>query len=325
MNEAFILAAGFGTRLRPLTAGLPKPLVPVCGVPMLAYALAGCAAAGLRRVIVNGHWCSEALKPWEGSHEGVEVELSIERPEILGTGGGLVQVRDRLADRFVVINGDVLTDVDLKSLRDAVPPGGAALALRPHPDAQRYGVLATDETGTIVELVGLASASPQGPVTRNSHFTGIHALDRDVLDHVGDGFACIVRTAYRHLVPARLLRGFSHEGLWLDVGDPLAYLEANLAALQGGLPLSLDPMKRAAWSHHAPRGDAEINGPVWVGEAAQVGHARLDRVVIGPGASIPDDCTLEEVVVWEGCQVPPGPLKQAVVHAGGIWRAPQLP
>ena len=91
--DAFVLAAGFGTRLRPLTEVVPKPLVPVCGVPLLSWSLALCAHHGMRRVIVNGHWLPDALTPWAGEHEGCHVTLSIEQPEILGTGGGLYSRR----------------------------------------------------------------------------------------------------------------------------------------------------------------------------------------------------------------------------------------
>ena len=94
MYDAFILAAGFGTRLRPLTDELPKPLVPVCGVPMLAYALAQCAHFGIKSVVVNAHWKAEQLVSWSGLREGCQVSISEELPEILGTGGGLHRVRE---------------------------------------------------------------------------------------------------------------------------------------------------------------------------------------------------------------------------------------
>ena len=326
MNDAFVLAAGFGTRLRPLTEILPKPLVPVCGVPMLSYALALCARHGLTRAVVNAHHLADTLAPWEGEREGVRVELSVEAPEILGTGGGLRAVRDRLAGRFAVVNGDVLTDVDLRALRAAVPAGGGAMALRSHPDAARYGVVAADATGTVVELSLVARAEPVGPVDRGTHFTGVHALDRDVLDRVPDGFACIVRTAYRELVPARRVAGVRHAGLWLDVGDPVAYLEANLAAVRGGLSLPLDPHRRAGWArtvagreHGEPGlvGLAEVSGAAWVGPGAVVGRSRLRDTVVGAGAAVEDGAELRECVVWDGVRVPSGSWERTVFWSGG--------
>jgi len=323
--DAFVLAAGFGTRLRPLTLHKPKPLVPVCGVPMLSYALALCARHGLRSVVVNAHHLADQLLPWAGEHEGVRVEISVEEPEILGTGGGLRAVRDRLADRFAVVNADVLCDVDLGALLAATPDHGAAMALRPHPESSRYGVVAADSTGTVVQLVHLATAPPHGVVDASTHFTGVYAMDRVALERIPPGFACVVRTALQQMVPERLVAGLRHPGLWLDVGDPEAYLAANLAAL-GGLSLPLDPFPRAGWA----RGEREVGdpglvegvrveGPAWVGQGARVGEGvRLSHAVVGPGAEVPAGADLERVVVWEGLRVPPTRLRDAVVFPGGV-------
>lgn len=322
-RDAFVLAAGFGTRLQPLTHHRPKALVPVCGVPMLAYALAACGRAGLRRVLVNAHHLPEQLLPWRGEHEGVEVDVVVEAPEILGTGGGLKAVVDRLAPRVVVVNADVLTDVDLGALREAVPPGGAALALRPHPeDAERYGIVATDATQVVVRLREIASASPVGEIALDTHFTGNHALDRDALALVPDGFSCIVRTAYKALVPRRKVIGLRHEGLWLDVGDPAAYLLANLTVLTTDHPLPLDPFARAACAR-GPRGQvgtppaATIAGCVWIGRDARVDGSSLRDTVIGERATVPAGTTLTRCVVWDGVTVPAGVWSDTIFHDGG--------
>lgn len=328
MSSAFVLAAGLGTRLRPLTDHRPKPLAPVCGVPMLAYALASCARHGLRDVIVNAHWLAGQVEAWAGEREGVHVTVSTELPDILGTGGGLKRVADRLDERFVVVNADVISDVDLGALLAAVPPGGAAMALRPDPeDAPRYGVVAADAAGIVVKLVNVASAEPRGSVDTTTHFTGIHAMRREALAHVPDGFACIVRTAYRALVPERRVAAVVHRGVWLDIGDPTAYLDANLTVLDGGLDLPLDPHARAAYARdrrgeHGDRaagGDATIVGPVWLGRGARLGRGvRVVRGVIGDGATVPDGAELVDCVVWDGVAVPPGAYRRAVLHPGGV-------
>jgi mannose-1-phosphate guanylyltransferase len=318
--RAFVLAAGFGTRLRPLTLHRPKPLVPVCGVPMLAYALALVRRHGIDRAVVNAHYLADQLEAWRGTHEGVEVDVVVEAPEILGTGGGLRNVRDRLAPRFAVVNADILCDVDLSALLDAVPDGGGAMALRPH-EVERYGVVAADSTGTIVELTTVASTSPEGPVARDTHFTGVHALHRDALERVPDGFACIVRTAYKTLVPERRVRGVRHDGTWLDVGDPAAYLEANLTALRTTLPLPLDPFPRAAYAKggrgERGRTEAEVEGTAWVGRGARVANTRLQDAVVGQDASVASGAVLTRCVVWDGVEVPPGRWTDGIWHDGG--------
>jgi mannose-1-phosphate guanylyltransferase len=325
VHDAFILAAGLGTRLRPLTECRPKPLVPICGVPLLAYSLAACARHGLTRVVINAHWLADQLVAWEGEREGCVVGVSVEQ-EILGTGGGLRLVRDQLAERFVVLNADVLHDVDLTALRAAVPEGGGALALRPDPaEAPRYGIVAADATGTVVKLVEVARAEPRGDVALDTHFTGIHALHRDALELVPEGFACIVRTAYKALVPQRRVAGVRYGGPWLDAGDPAAYLEANLDVLEGRVPLSLDPFDRAAFAVRSGRvvGSAPsgvvVEGPAWIGQGARIGRgARLRRAIVGEGAIVPDGAVLEDAVVWDGAEVPAGGVSRAIVHDRGV-------
>ncbi len=324
---AFILAAGFGTRMRPLTEVVPKPLVPVCGVPLLSWSLALCAQHGLTDVIVNGHWLADALAPWEGEHEGCRVRLSIEEPEILGTGGGLKRVAPLLAERFVVLNGDVLHAVDLGALLDAVPAAGGAMALRPDPvEAPRYGIVAADATGTVVRLTTLASATPEGAVATDTHFTGIHALDRAALDRVPEGFACIVRTAYQQLVPLRRVGATRYTGPWLDCGDPPAYLETNLAVLRGEVVGAVDPFARAAYavrSDGSVVGDpavvagATVEGAVWVGEGAAIGAGAVLRdAVIGAGAKVAPGAELVESVVWDAVEIE-GRHRRAVAWATG--------
>ena len=306
--DVFVLAAGLGTRLRPLTEIAPKPLVPVCGVPLLSWSLALAAHHGLRRAVVNAHWLGEQLEAWSGEREGVHVTV-VQEPEILGTGGGLRNLADRMAPTFVVLNADVLHAVDLGRLRAAVPAGGAAMALRPDPDAARYGIVAADAADRVVRLANVALATGD-PVDVTTHFTGIHALDREALALVPPGFQCIVRTAYRALVPARRVGAIRYEGAWLDAGDPEAYLDANLAVLDGKVAHPLDPWARAGWARRPDGtevGDPElvrgatVVGPAWIGPGARIGRgATLSRVVIGAGAEVPAAAELVDSVVWDG-------------------------
>lgn len=327
-HDAFVLAAGLGTRLRPLTDHRPKPLVPVCGVPMLSYALALCARHGLTDVVVNAHHLSAQLEAWAGEHEGCDVTVSVELPDILGTGGGLAKVRADLAERFAVVNADVLCDVDLTALLGLVKEGGASMALRPHPqDAERYGLVAADDTATVVRLTDVASAPAASDLQRDTHFTGIHAMSRSTLGLVPEGFACIVRTAYRSLVPQRKVRSLRHTGTWLDVGDPAAYLTANLAVLTTTMPVPLDPIARAAYAV-SPRGkvgqaprDVEIEGCVWIGPDARVDRgAALKDSVIGNGARVRAGARLTRCVVWEGRDVPAGDWTDAIFYDGGYHK-----
>ncbi|MEN0066641.1 MAG: NDP-sugar synthase [Myxococcota bacterium] len=332
MFQAFVLAAGLGTRLRPLTDHRPKPLVPVCGVPLLAYSLQLCARHGLNRVVVNAHWLSEQIEAWAGLQETVNVTVSTEKPDVLGTGGGLRKVMRELDPVFAVLNGDVLHDVDLTALIGAVRPGGAAMALRPYPgEEQKYGIVAADDQNTVARLTSLARTEPEGTLHEDTHFTGIHAMDREALNLVPpDEFACIIRTAYVNLIPDRKVAGVRYPGAWLDAGDPAAYLGANLDVLSQRVGLALDPMPRAAYARRA-NGDivgtrpqaipdtVERQGPLWIGDGVEFqGSARLEESILGPGAKVPSGTSLTRTVVWDGCTVPPGDHVDAIVFPGGV-------
>ncbi len=298
---AFILAAGLGSRLRPLTLHRPKPLLPVCGVPMLDQALALCRQHGHTSVLVNAHHRWEQVAAWA---EAQGVGLQVELPEILGTGGGLKAARDRLAERVVVVNADILCDLDLGALVAAVPPGGAALALGTDPTVAAEAPVRAEADGTVVRLRELCP--PIGEGLPGTHFTGLHALDRAVLDRVPEGFGCIVRTAYIALLPERRLSSIRHAGLWVDIGTPAEYLRANLDLLDGRMAPPIDPWSRGS------RGP----GGSFLGAGARVAGS-IDRCVIGAGAMVPAGSRLRRCVVWDGVVVPPGDWTDAIVYDGG--------
>ncbi len=311
---AFLLAAGHGSRLRPITADVPKPLVPVCGLPMIAYALGALRRAGHRRVVVNAWHLADQIVPWQGLHDGLEIEVVVETgASPLGTGGGLRNARDRLADRVTVVNGDILCDADLAPLSQAVPPGGAALLLRRHADdAARYGLVSVDEAGRVVQLRD-RTASAQGTPSDDTHFTGLHALDRSVLERLADGPACIVGEAYLDLVGAGLLHGVVTDRPWIDVGNPAALLTANLAVLCTPMPVPTDPFAHAGYAV-GPRGSVgscpshvTISGPVWIHSDARVGMGcTLGSTVVGAHAVLPPRTRLDRCVVFDGVTVPAG-------------------
>ncbi len=313
--RAFLLAAGFGTRLRPLTLCRPKPLVPVCGLPMLDYAAALCRKHGLESAVVNAHWLPEQVVAWAQAH-AMDLHVSVEAPDILGTGGGLKRALPQLGEGFVVVNGDILCDVDLSALLEGLERRDAMFALRRPDPGQHYGVVAADATGTLVDLVGLGTAEAEGAVDRSTHFTGVHALRRGVVEGLPDGESCIVRQGYAHHVATRRIGTLVHEGTWFDVGTPQAYLQANLLAVQRQLSLPLDPF---AWATEPPADRTQ--GAVWIGEGAvlQPGCTVGPRAVIGAGAIVESGATVEDSVVWDGCTVPAGThLKGAIVYDRGI-------
>jgi NDP-sugar pyrophosphorylase family protein len=296
---AFLLAAGLGTRLRPLTATRPKPLLPVCGVPMLDYALALVRRHGHRDVIVNAHHHWQQVAAWASQND---VEIQVELPDVLGTGGGLRAALARLADVVTIVNADILASNDLTALVAAVPPGGAAMILREAPDAASIGPVERDAQGDVVRITSVVPSTRGIPGT---HFTGVHAMHREAIARIPEGVQGVIETAYKDLVPLGKVRALIEPGAtWFDVGTPAAYLAANLAVLRGDITVPLDPWTRGS--------RVETN---WVADGAVI-HGSAENSVIG--STVPAGASLTRCVVWDGAIVSVGTYEDAILFENSV-------
>jgi mannose-1-phosphate guanylyltransferase len=303
----FLLSAGFGTRLRPLTLHRPKPLLPLLGFPMVKYAVEWLRAHGHDRIIVNAHHLWEHVAAWsEKEGLGLQVEL----PDILGTGGGVRAAKDQLAEKFLIWNGDIVSNIDPNRLLEECPVEGAAMALRYCADLQKTTRLIIDDEG-IVQRIGDVCIAPNAPAVPDTldglHFTGIHAMSRASLEHIGEGFQCVVRSAYKELVAQEKVRSIRHEDVWFDTGVPTEYFDVNMKALKGELPLSFDP-----WEH---ANDSFLDS--FVHYKAQVNGA-IKECIVGADAEISRDAHLSRCIVWDSVQVPAGVYENGVFFDGGF-------
>ncbi|HEV8243469.1 MAG TPA: nucleotidyltransferase family protein [Nitrospirales bacterium] len=241
--KAMLLAAGLGTRLRPLTDAIPKPLLPVAGQPILLWNLLLLKRHGITDVIINLHHLGEQIVQalGDGSRFGLRVAYSHE-PTLLGTGGGIKQAAPFLKDgSFLVLNGDTLSACDLTSLIAAHRAGGApvTLALREDPEATRWGPVTVDANSRILQINGApALENPSVPLPPPCMFAGIHLLEPEVLDAIPSGPGSIIDVYLNLLRQNRMLRGYRMSGYWSDVGTPERYAEAQRDALAGRLNLS---------------------------------------------------------------------------------------
>ena len=226
-----VLCAGLGTRLRPLTDHLPKPLIAVRGRPMVHYPLALLRTAGITDIVLNAHYRADQLQAalGDGHRWGLRLHYSVE-PSLLGTGGGLRHLLPLIdGERFLVLNADQITDVDLHALIAAhlrrTPLATLAVVEEETPLAYRRLVVDEDR------LQGLAAPEAQ----TGAIFTGVQVLERRLFDGpCPPDPACIIRD---YLLPA-VARGesvgvYHHRGVWLDTGDRAAldYAEQRLAGL----------------------------------------------------------------------------------------------
>lgn len=306
-----VLAAGFGTRLRPLTTRMPKPAVPVLGVPLVACVLAMLERAGIRHAVMNSHHLAAQLSTevdaFTTSAE-IEVELSYE-PEILGTGGGLANAAASLAgaDAIVLVNADTLIECDLAAVVAAHLDAGSAatLLLRANPDPRAYPPVETDHDLRVYRIAGnpppaMTPAKTEAASLRPWLFTGIHILRPDVLELLPKGEASDVHRALHLQLIARgeLVQGFLHTERWWDVGTPRRYLDANLESLDSPPEPLAELLVR--------RGLKLDGGNVTAEDAVIATGARVRRCVVASGCRIARDCSLERCILMPGAVVEDG-------------------
>jgi NDP-sugar pyrophosphorylase family protein len=241
--RAMILAAGLGTRLRPLTNRLPKPLVPVAGRPVIEYALMLLRAAGIRDIIINLHHLGDQVQALlgDGAAFGLHIRYSVEET-ILDTGGGIKKAEPLLRDGpFIVVNGDTIMDAPLGALieRHQTMDAVATMLLRSAPDAERYGLIHVDEDQRVRSFLGTPPV-PSAARWRPFMFAGLHILDPRIFDAMPAGRPFgITRETYPLLVErGDRVFGFPYDGTWLTVDTPEALARADAALSSGRVALS---------------------------------------------------------------------------------------
>jgi NDP-sugar pyrophosphorylase family protein len=245
--KAVILAAGFGTRMRPLTDRVPKPLLPVGGHPLIYYNLFLLKKYGITDLLINVHYQADLLiqKLGTGADFGMRITYSKE-PAILGTGGGIKNLQDLLGSgAFLVMNADILVDINLDRLVAFHQKKGgiATLALRSDPNVTQYGALDIDTSGQIRSILGVPLQKGR---FRKRMFTGIHVMETRILDFIPSGaFYSITDTYIEMLKKGEKLFGYSMTGYWADIGVPERYHKVNQQMREGEIRLSFFPDRRS--------------------------------------------------------------------------------
>jgi len=298
---ALVLTAGLGTRLRPLTLLRAKPALPVAGVPLVRRILSWLAASGVRRVVLNLHHRPESICAvvGDGSDLGVGVRYSWEDP-VLGSGGGPRRALPLLgADRFLIVNGDTLTDVDLDAVVRAHASSGAlvTMALVPNPAPERYGGVLVDDVGRVKGFV------PRRTAGGSWHFIGVQVAEAAAFAGLSpDMPAESVAGLYPQLMAARpgSVRGFCCHASFRDIGTPSDYLATSLELAAG------DP---SALSGRGCRISAS---------------ARVRRSILWEDVIVEDNAFVETSIVADGARVPAGTrVEGALVLPGRL--GPLLP
>lgn len=308
-RTAFLLCAGWGERLQPLTNQIPKPLVPICGVPLCEFALARLAASGVERIVINTHRLPEQFVrlfpeyPRESAYAGVPV-LFRHEDVLLETAGGLKNIRDLLLPGPVLVhNGDILAGIDLPGLCVAHARSDAlcTLALRSSGGPLQVGFDAA--SGLVTDIRGeLGSSAPR------FLYTGVCVVAPELLPRIPPGRpVSFVRVWLEALRAGEKIAGVvSDEGVWRDIGTFDEYLRIHADLAAGTVKIAPPVSAPAGW-------------PVWRMPGSCIDSAATMQgwVWCGPGSRVAADARVADSVLWAGARVEPGAVvERAVVREG---------
>jgi mannose-1-phosphate guanylyltransferase len=319
--QAVILVGGQGTRLRPLTATLPKPVVPLVDRPFIAFMLEWLHEHGVDDVIMSCGFLATRLREvlGDGSDLGIRLRF-VEEPDPRGTAGALKLAEPMLDERFLMLNGDVLTDIDLTSqiAQHEATGATATLALVPVADPTAYGVVILEEDRSVRDFVEKPSSDR---VQSNLISAGAYVLERRILDLVPpDRNVSIEREVWPLLVGAGLY-GFPSESYWLDIGTPARYLQGTFDIIEGNVATSVRERLGSDWLaiDESAQLDGRVIPPAVIERGVQVaaGAHVGSLVVLGADVRIGAGTVVERAVILQGTQIGEGcELRDCIVAAG---------
>jgi mannose-1-phosphate guanylyltransferase len=314
--QALILAGGEGTRLRPLTYTVPKPVLPLAGRPHIAYVIDWLAGHGVDDVIVSCGFLAEGMRRAIAELEpGVQIRYA-EEPDARGTAGAIRFAEEMLGDRFLVLNGDVLCDLDLTALIEQHDRTGAraTIALYPVADPTGYGLIHRHEDGEVTEF--LEKPEPD-EIDTDEINAGAYLLERPVLDEIPpDRAVSIEREVFPKLI-GKGLYGIRLEGYWIDIGTPDRFLEANWDILEERVKTvtgdELDGSLMVGPGSEVSA-DAQLKAPCVIGANCRVGAgAMIERSVLLDDCVIAENATVSNSILSGGVTVEDGARLEGAV------------
>jgi len=312
--KAVIMAGGEGTRLRPLTSNHPKPMLPMANRPMMEHVIGLLRRHGFTEIIVTVAFMANAIRNYfgDGSQLGVDISYAVEETP-LGTAGSVANARSLLDEPFMVISGDVLTDIDLSAVVAFHQEKGAlaTLALKAVEDPLEFGIVITEPDGAIERFLEKPS---WGQVFSDTINTGIYVLEPEIFDFIdpdrsvdfsGEVFPAVLQARRR-------IFGFVADGYWEDVGTLEAYLQAHHDILEGKVEVDRHgfELRPGVWLGKGATVDpsATVAGPAVIGDNVTVGPTASlgPYCVIGPNVRVDDNASVARSVIHDGTYLGPG-------------------
>jgi mannose-1-phosphate guanylyltransferase/phosphomannomutase len=303
--KAVVMAGGFGTRLRPITENLPKPMAYVANRPMMEHVVRLLKRAGIQDLEVLLYFYPEKITSYFGSGDPWDVRINYIGAETdYGTAGAVKNAENRIDDTFLVISADIITDIDLSRAIDfhRERKAAATIVLTRVPNPLQYGIVITEDDGRIARFLEKPS---WGEVFSDTVNTGIYILEPEALSLIppGKSFDFSKNVFPEMLSRGDRLLGYIAEGYWKDVGNLDEYLNVHLDILSGKVGMEFEGKKAGA-------------GNVWIGENSRVDFTSdLQNVVIGKDCVVGAGVSAENVVIGDGCVVE----ESAVLQSSVVW------
>jgi mannose-1-phosphate guanylyltransferase len=325
--QAVILVGGEGTRLRPLTSTVPKPVVPLVDRPFISFMLQWLARHGVDDVIMSCGFLATSVRNVLGEQTELGVRLRfVEEPQPLGTAGALKFAESMLDERFLMLNGDVLTDIDLTAqiAQHERTNAKATLALVGVEDPTAYGLVRLAEDHAVKEFVEKPSSDQ---IDTHLISAGAYVLEREVLELVAPAKNVSIEREVWPLLVGKGLYGFPSDSYWLDIGTPERYLKGTFDIIEGNVQTEV--LQRLGSGYLAIADGAEVHGRaippavlergvrvaagthvgslVVLGQDVTVGAgSTVERAVILNGSKIGERCVVRDCIVAAGCRVGDG-------------------
>lgn len=307
--KAVILVGGEATRLLPLTCNTPKAMVPVLNIPFLEHVIRYLSKHQIKDIILAQGYLAQPIEDYlgDGSQLGVKLNYVVEDTP-LGTAGAVKNAERYLDETFLMLNGDIFTDLDITAMVEhhLERKAKATIALTPVDDPTSYGLIETDAEGRITRFL---EKPKQSQVTTNTINAGTYTLEPEILARIPPQTKVSIE---REVFPKLLAQGervyaYPYPEYWIDVGTPEKYLRLHRDLLSGKssqyAPALPGEVVIGKQSYIHPT--AQIKGPVMIGDNCTIGrNARLTGpVVIGAGCTILEDTVIEESIIWQNVQL----------------------
>jgi mannose-1-phosphate guanylyltransferase len=321
--QAVVLVGGEGTRLRPLTLTRPKPAITLVDRPFIQYLVEWLARHGVSEVIMACGFRPDDLREALGAPAGPAIRW-LEEPEPLGTAGPIRFAADQglLGDRFLVVNGDLLTDLDLTAHiaaheeRDAV----ASLALYPVADPTSYGLVRRDDGGAVT---GFLEKPDPSEIDTDEVNAGAYVLEHAVVDLIPPGRTVSIEHDIFPRLVGQGLYGLRLDGYWMDIGTPERYLQASWDILTGAVETEVaervDEAGLGVDEHAEVDGAAVVEGPALIESGAHVGAAAIGPcAILGPHCEVADGARISGSVLHSRCHVDTGAVIEDSILGAGV-------